>query len=89
VLTLYELTESEATLSQGMIVTLNGKRLVNTCWYRIPWHGSGTITEGVECSCEERKGTSLWPGRSTGSQVFLEGRVAYQHWEEFMDVISR
>jgi hypothetical protein len=70
------------------LFSLGLKRPAHTCWCRIPWHGSGTITKGAECSCETRKGTSFWPGGSTGSQVFLEGSVTYQHWEEFMEVIS-
>lgn len=73
VLTLYELTESEATISQGLIDRSLGQRdclLILPC--RFPWHGSRAFAEGVECSCEEGKGTSLRPGRSTGCQVLLE-----------------
>jgi len=89
VLTLYELTESEATLSQGPYHPTRTADALLICYCRIPWHGPRAVAESAECSCKEGKGASIWPGRSTRCQIFLDGeQVTFQHREELLKGIS-
>ncbi len=74
VLTLYELTESEATISQGISMRSPVVRGKTDFRSRLSWHGSGAIAESSEHPCKEGQSPSLWARRSTGREVFLNIR---------------
>lgn len=73
VLTVYELTESEATLSQGELFSVDSVG----GWFllilgRVPWYGWGSVAESSGGPGEARKGTGIRPGRSARCEVLLD-----------------
>lgn len=85
-LTLYELTESEATLTEGIHLFLHKERdglLTVFATSRIPWDGPGTATEGPGCPREAGQSTGFWARRSTGSKILLS-RDSWYHQVEHL-----
>ena len=71
VLTLYELTEGDATLSQGGRDLSWAQRIWAYAACRLPRHGSGDPAEVAPGSRPTRQGTNLWERGPEGCQILL------------------
>lgn len=86
-LTLYELTDSEATVSQGLsicfplvlfILTGEIRTLTKS---RFPRLRPRDIAESVRCTCKAGKGAGFRAGGSAGCEIFLKSEA----WDIFMN----
>ena len=56
---------------------------------RIPWHGTGLVTKGVEHSGQTREGTGFWARGPAGSKVLLNldvGGCPFLHCDGVMGI---